>query len=296
MAQDGSTASRADGAADGGPTRGVARRGRRRARDVPRLVPGPERPRRPRWLAAAIAGAAVVLAAGCSASESSQSPGTSGAPGTATTTDGAEPLPPRVPEDFRWSGRYVVPDLDAEVPFTWEGRDGNFQMTAGGEGEIIHFTNILHEGTLYTLTYEWPGVPRNPCSNVGPFSLEELNTGLESARFVGAETLEDREPRSVNHFRAGIVWEPPPDLIGPIPGVPQLRIPIMFGDIYVDRDDPTAFWKVLQFGLQNLYDANLDEWIVVDEIDRSPGTVTLPDECAAATAPAAAPTTTTTTS
>lgn len=252
----------------------------------------PVRPRRHRWLAGAIALAAV-LAAGCGADVTGQGPGTTGAPGTATTTGSADPVAPRVPEDFRWSGRYVVPDLDAEVPFTWEGSGGNFQMTAGGEGEIIHFTNILYEGTLYTLTYEWPGVPRNPCSNVGPFSLDELNRGLESARFVGAETLEDLEPRSVNHFRAGIVWEPPPDLIGPIPGVPQIRIPIMFGDIYVDRADPTKFWKVLQFGLQNLYDANLDEWIVVDEIDQSPGTVTLPDECAAATPPgAAAPPTT----
>ena len=241
-----------------------------------------------------MAWAALVLVSACGSSDEARGPSTTDAAvaGTSTTTRSAPPLPPQVPEDFRWTGRYVVPDLDAEVPFTWEGSGGNFQMTAGGEDEVIHFTNILYEGTLYTLTYQWPGVPRNPCSNVGPFSLDELNTGLESARFVGAETLDDLEPRHVNHFRAGIVWEPPAELIGPIEGVPQIRIPIMSGDIYVDRDDPTKFWKVLQFGLQNLYDANLDEWIVVDEIDPSPGTVTLPDECAATPSPAASPSTT----
>lgn len=248
------------------------------------------RTRRRRWIAGVVGAAALAVVPACGASDDAS--GTAGipasAPGTSATATGpgSDPLPPRLPEDFRWTGRYLVPDLDAEVPFTWEGRDGNFQMTAGGEDEIIHFTNIVSDGTLYTLTYEWPGVPRNPCSNVGPYSLDDLNTGLAEARFVGAETLDDLEPRHVHHFRAGIVWEPPSDLIGPIPGVPQIRIPIMFGDIYVDRDDPERFWKVLQFGLQNLYDANLDEWIVIDEIDPSPGTVTVPEECANAPAPA----------
>lgn len=253
--------------------------------------------RRRRLLGAVAAAAVVALAVGCGTDRDDGGSSTTSVPagGAGTTIPAGEPRPPQVPTDFRWTGRYVVPDLDAEVPFTWEGSDGNFQMTAGGPDEIIHFTNILYDGTLYTLTYEWPGVPRNPCSNVGPFTLDQLNEGLEAARFVGAETLYDLEAREVNHYRAGVVWEPPPSLIGPIPGVPQIRIPIMFGDIYVDREDPTKFWKVLQFGLQNLYDANLDEWIVVDEIDPSPGTVTLPDECATAVAPAAAPEETSTT-
>ena len=65
----------------------------------------------------------------------------------------------------------------------------------------------------------------------------------------------------------------------------------MSGDLYVDRKDPTKFWKVLQFGLQNLYDANLDEWIVIDSSKPSAGKVTLPDECASAPVPATTPTT-----
>lgn len=245
--------------------------------------------------AVAVAAAVLLVAAGCGGGgQTAQPPATSAnvAAGPGTSVAGA-PRPPVLPANFTWTGRYVVPDLDAEVPFTWHGRDGNFQMVAGGDEHPIHFTNILHDGTLYTLTYKWPGVPRNPCSNVGPFTLADLNKGLESSRFVGAEILEDHGERRVNHFRAGVVWEPPPSLTGTIPGVPQIRIPIMAGDIYVDREDPTRFWKVLQFGLQNLYDKNLDEWIVIDQIDPGPGTVTLPEECASATAPAVPVTTTT---
>jgi len=44
---------------------------------------------------------------------------------------------------------------------------------------------------LYPLTYEWPGIARLPCSPIGPFTREDLNQGLESARFVGPETIED---------------------------------------------------------------------------------------------------------
>jgi hypothetical protein len=49
-----------------------------------------------------------------------------------------------------------------EVPFTWHGNDGNLQMIAGGESSPIHFTNLIYDGTLYTLTYKWPGVERRP--------------------------------------------------------------------------------------------------------------------------------------
>ncbi|MGO1539877.1 MAG: hypothetical protein ACTHW3_10970, partial [Leucobacter sp.] len=70
------------------------------------------------------------------------------------------PDPPQIPEDFTWTGRYQVPDLGIEVPFTWHGQDGDFQMVAGGEDYPIHFTNLIYEGELYILTYEWPGIPR----------------------------------------------------------------------------------------------------------------------------------------
>ncbi|HEY8216371.1 MAG TPA: hypothetical protein VIH82_04495, partial [Acidimicrobiia bacterium] len=141
----------------------------------------------------------------------------------------AGPPPPKLPRDFTWTGRYVVPDLDVDVPFTWHGDGGNIQMIAGGDKYPIHFTNLIHDGVLYTLTYKWPGIERRPCSPIGPFTVQDLNRGLETARFVGRETLEGKTPRKVNHFRAGVVFEPPPDVLPPIPGVGTLRIPLMSG-------------------------------------------------------------------
>src|SRR5690606_11830923 len=113
---------------------------------------------------------------------------------------------------------------DVEVPFTWQGRGGDFQMIAGAEGEPIHFTNVLADGELYTLTYDWPGVPRLPCSPVGSFTLEDLNAGFADASFVGRETLHGQHTREVNHFRAvSVVDLPPGDL-------PVLRLPLMAAD------------------------------------------------------------------
>lgn len=45
--------------------------------------------------------------------------------------DSPTPPPPRLPRDFRGKGKWIVRDLDITVPFTWEGRDGDSQMTAG---------------------------------------------------------------------------------------------------------------------------------------------------------------------
>jgi hypothetical protein len=194
------------------------------------------------------------------------------------------PPPPKVPDDFTWSGRYIVPDLDVDVPFTWTATDGNTQMIAGSDDDPIHFTNVVDDGTLYTLTYKWPDIERRPCSPIGPFTVADLNKGLSEARFVGPEILEQPRRRRVNHFRAGLVLEAPSDLIPPIPGIGALRLPLMSGDIYVDRRDPEKFWQVLQFGIQNLYDPEQDEWIVIDKISRKPGKVELPDECAQAAA------------
>ena len=201
------------------------------------------------------------------------------------------PPPPKVPDDFTWTGRYLVPDLDIDVPFTWHGDGGNMQMVAGGENDPIHFTNLIYDGQLYTLTYTWPGIERRPCSPIGPFTVADLNKGLAKARFVGPEILEQPRRRRVNHFRAGIVFEPPPEILPPIPGIGTIRIPVMSGDIYVDRRDPEKFWQVLQFGIQNLYDPEQDEWIVIDKISKRAGDVELPDECtqAAATTTTAAP-------
>jgi hypothetical protein len=209
------------------------------------------------------------------------------------------PAPPRLPRNFDGKGRYIVRDLDVDVPFTWQGKGGDSQMIAGGEQYPIHFTNVISGGYLYTLTYKWPGIARRPCSRVGPFTLAELNAFLASSRYVGLETIEDSKPRRVHHFRVGVVWEPPPEvlppgLITPVggsrasgEGEPTLRLPLMAGDFYVDEHDPTTFWRVLHFGLQNLYDPQQDEWMVMDTFRNRAGTVTLPAECESA--PAAPP-------
>jgi hypothetical protein len=214
--------------------------------------------------------------------------------GTATaeaaTVKGSKQSPPspRLPRNFHGKGRYVVADLDVSVPFTWVAKNGDMQMTAGGKNQPIWFSNIISDGVLYTVTYTWPGIARRPCSRIGPFTLADFNQGLESARFVGPEILQDQN-RHVNHFRAGLVYEPPADVIPKVDGL-QLRFPVMAGDFYVDQKDSTKFWQVLHSGLQNLYDRELDEWIVMDTFARGAGKVTLPAECSAQ--PDTTPTTT----
>lgn len=241
---------------------------------------------------ALIVGMALLVAVPASAA--SAAGGTGRASDDAAGRSAGSPPPPQLPEDFTGAGRYVVADLGIDVPFTWEGRDGNSQMIAGGEEHPIHFTNVIYDGHLYTLTYKWPDVARRPCSQVGPFTRDDFNAFLGKARFVGATTLEGRPSRRVHHWRAGAVWEPPPDLvppdvITPVGGVPEtgdgnakLRFPIMLGDFYVDRRNPARFWQVLHFGLQNLYDPELDEWMVMDTFSQRPGSVELPAECEAA--------------
>ncbi|MFE5488792.1 hypothetical protein ACFQ7Z_02295 [Streptomyces virginiae] len=184
----------------------------------------------------------------------------------------ATPPPPRLPRDFRGKGKWIVRDLDITVPFIWEGRDGDSQMTAGGPQYPIWFTNLIYHDTLYTLTYKYPGVEEHPCSRIPGFSLEDLNQGFEGARFVGRETLRRTPQRQVNHWRVGVVF---PDL----PPGNHPRVPLALGDIYVDEKDRGTFWQVLQFGVQNLYDPELDEWLVMDTFEHRPGTVTLPRRC-----------------
>jgi hypothetical protein len=232
-----------------------------------------------------ILGFVFVLAAAACGDSSDDSSASSTDDATAEAEPVTDPPPPEIPRNFSWTGRYDVPDLDIDVPFTWTGHDGNMQMIAGSEDDPIYFTNLIFDGVLYTLTYKWPGIERRPCSPIGPFSLHDLNQGLANSRFVGPETIDvDNVPREVNHFRVGVVFEPPPDLLS-IPGIPNLRLPLMAGDIYVDRTDPEKFWQVHQFGIQNLYDPEQDEWIRIDEIEETAGDVELPDECATASTP-----------
>lgn len=182
------------------------------------------------------------------------------------------PLPPRLPRDFRGKGTWIVRDLGITVPFSWEGRDGDSQMIAGGPQYPIWFTNLIYRGTLYTLTYKWPGLTEHPCSRIPGFDLKRLNGLLRGARFVGREILQGRPNRYVNHWRVGIVVPTLPP--GNFP-----RLPVALGDVYVDQNDQGTFWQALQFGIQNLYDPELDEWLVMRTFERKPGTVTLPRRC-----------------
>ncbi|MFD7918128.1 hypothetical protein ACFV3R_02690 [Streptomyces sp. NPDC059740] len=194
--------------------------------------------------------------------------------GAATAPGAHTPRPPRLPEDFRGRGRWIVRDLGITVPFTWEGKDGDSQMVAGGPQYPIWFTNLIHHGTLYTLTYKWPGLKEHPCSAIPGFTLDSLNQAFRGARFVGPEVLQGRPHRRVNHWRVGVVAPKLP------PGK-HLRFPLALGDVYVDQRDRSTFWQVLQFGVQNLYDPELDEWLVMDTFAHRPGRVTLPRRCAA---------------
>lgn len=188
------------------------------------------------------------------------------------------PLPPRLPRDFQWEGRYIVRDLGVDVPFTWHGRDGNLQMIAGGApADPIHFTNVLFDGWLYTLTYRWPDTVEPPpdpkCVCLGRLTLDTLNACLATSRYVGTEILRD-ERLNVHHFRVSVVLGEPglkPD---------AFRLPIMQGDFYVDRGDSSKLWKVLHYGLQNLLDPALDEWIVMHRFRETAGEVALPAGCA----------------
>ncbi|MFF3767270.1 hypothetical protein ACFYYR_24705 [Streptomyces sp. NPDC001922] len=195
---------------------------------------------------------------------------------TANTT-GADaaaqaPRPPRLPRDFRGRGKWIVRDLGITVPFTWEGRDGDSRMVAGGPQYPIWFTNLIHRGALYTLTYKWPGLTEHPCSRIPGFDLETLNRKLGTARFVGREILQGNPNRYVNHWRVGVV-------VPQLPPGKFLRFPPTLGDIYVDQRDRGTFWQVLQFGIQNPYDPELDEWLVMDTFEHRPGRVTLPARC-----------------
>jgi len=185
------------------------------------------------------------------------------------------PHPPVLPANFRGTGRYLVPDLGVNVPFSWQGRAGNSQMIAGGPQYRIWFTNVIYRGSLYTVTYKWPRIPLNPkrrCDRVGAFSRQDFNNLLKTARFAGPEILQGATNRFVDHWRVGVVAG------STKPGL-EPRLPVGIGDIYVDQGDPSHWWQVLHFGLQNIYDPQLDEWFTMTTFTRQSETVTLPPTC-----------------
>ncbi len=139
----------------------------------------------------------------------------------------------------------------------------------------IWFTNLIYHNTLYTLTYKWPNIATNslPCEKVGYFSRQVLNQFLKGSRYVGREILQARPRRFVNHWRVGVVLPPGPPGVFP-------RLGFALGDFYVDQRNRSRFWRVLHFGVQNLFDPELDEWIAMRTFaPRKPGKVRLPDRC-----------------
>jgi len=174
---------------------------------------------------------------------------------------------PQLPRNFRGRGRYIVPSLGVDVPFIWNADHGNMRMVAGGPNHLIWFTNLIHDGQLYTYTYKWPGIHDPvPClPNLGPFTLQQFNSIIATnAHRVGAETLFLPRPRRVEHWRMSFVAPP---------------FPLAAADIYVDRAHPTTWRQVLHFGLQNLYAANQDEWIRMQTWEHRPGNAALPRPC-----------------
>ncbi|MFE4720194.1 hypothetical protein ACFRLW_27970 [Streptomyces sp. NPDC056728] len=45
-----------------------------------------------------------------------------------------------------------------------------------------------------------------------------------------------------------------------------------------DENNRGTFWQVLQFGVQNLYDPELDEWLVMDTFEHPPSDAHRPTE------------------
>ena len=183
------------------------------------------------------------------------------------------PRPPKFPKDFRGKGRFIVRDLGFDVPFKWKARNGEIQMIAGGWNHPIFFTNLIKDHILYTKTYKWPGVGPGACLNAGPWDRKFFNDWFQTARYVGPVILQGDEPREVNHFRAGIVLG-----ITPAPGN-YPRSPVAEADIFVDQDNSMVFRNVQHFGLQNLLDPQLDEWIQMDTFVLKPGRIDPPDDC-----------------
>lgn len=234
-----------------------------------------------RILAPVIAGAMVAIIAivpGAAIAAPSASTPSQGQSSVAEQSQTRIPPVPRLPRDFRGRGRYFVPDMGVNVPFTWQGRGGNSVMEAGGRNEEIWFKNLIYDGTLYTITYIWEGVDEVACVPFKGLDRGWLNGSLlKTSRYVGREVLMGKPNRFVHHWRAGLVFL---EDLQPKPGAPAIpRIPAMVADIYVGQGNQSRWWKLLQFGVQNQFDPALDEWLAMDSFQLRPGKVTLPTEC-----------------
>jgi len=64
--------------------------------------------------------------------------------------------------------------------------------------------------------------------------------------------------------------------VPPLPSGSYLRFPVLIADFYSDQKDPNKLWQILHFGYQNLFDPELDEWIIIDKMERRGGELILP--------------------
>ena len=194
-------------------------------------------------------------------------------PAAADRAQHGTPAPPRLPANFRARGLWVVRSLGINVPFTWRGENGNSRMVAGGKRYPIWFVNLIYHNRLYTLTYRWPGLTDHRCMLFpGYFTRHMLNEALRGSRFVGREVLQGNPDRRVNHWRIGVVLPEAP------PGN-HIRLPFALADVYVGQGNRSRWWQLLQFGVQNLFDPELDEWGMMDRFRLEPAPVRLPNRC-----------------
>ena len=149
-------------------------------------------------------------------------------------------------------------------------------MVAGSQDDPIYFKNLIFDGALYTITYKWPNLSEVACVAFPGIRLGTLNGFLADSRFVGREILQGNPRRRVNHWRVGIVI---PDLPPGDPPPGAIRLPVALGDIYVSQSRRSRWWQVLQFGVQNQFDPQLDEWFTMDSWSLQPGNVELPGKC-----------------
>ncbi len=166
-------------------------------------------------------------------------------------------------------------------------------MQQGNRGSETWVENLIYEDRLYTITHKWhtelnPDITgfcfqnsvyntENPFQPL-PITVDGLNRGLASSRFVGLERIDGKAMNHFRHsclFRSGTWFAIPDDPRTSKNGI-ALKI---FSDIYVPAGRSFPWTKWLQFGDGVGPDPQNDEWFLVDEANHYPDNIVLPKEC-----------------